>query len=379
MDVILVLNAGSSSVKFALYDASFKNDPFLRGQVENIGADARLMVEGSKDSANVSPSNHLGAMNAIIQLIERKEKNAQISGVGHRIVHGGTRFATAVELSADNLRYLHSLSNLAPLHQPHNLKMVEVSKHAFPNALQIGCFDTAFHHGHPWVNDTFAIPNKYYDEGIRRYGFHGLSYEYIATQLPDIIPEVFNKRVVVAHLGNGASMCGLSNLKSIVSSMGFSALDGLPMGTRCGQIDAGVLLYWMDKGYSKEKIEQIVYKESGLKGLSGMTNDVRILLNSDNIHAKRAIDYFVNRITREIGSLSAVLGGLDALVFTGGIGENASKIRELVIEPLSFLGLKIDDDANATNQTFVQSAKVPICVIPTKEENMIAEAVAFKL
>lgn len=379
MDSILVLNAGSSSVKFALYDATSTADPFVSGQVENIGADAHLLVKGSEQTFNVSPSTHLGAINAIIRLVESKAASVQILGIGHRIVHGGTRFSTAVELNTDTLTYLHSLSNLAPLHQPHNLKMVEVSKQAFPNALQVGCFDTAFHHGHPWVNDTFAIPNKYYDEGIRRYGFHGLSYEYIASQLPNIIPSVFDKRIIVAHLGNGASMCGLNNLKSIVSSMGFSALDGLPMGTRCGQIDAGVLLFWMDKGYSKEKIERIVYKESGLKGLSGMTNDVRMLLASDDPHAKRAIDYFVNRITREIGSLSAVLGGLDALVFTGGIGENAAKIRELVIEPLSFLGLKIDTNANASNQTFVQNAKVPICVIPTKEESVIARAVALKL
>ncbi len=375
MNSILVLNAGSSSVKFAIYEQANIDKPLLSGQVENLGEEAHLLIHDHNEVRNVHPSNHEGAIQSILSLVEQSSNIPPIGGIGHRVVHGGNRYSGPIILTPESIEYLESLNNLAPLHQPHNLSMVQSSIAAYPNATQVACFDTAFHHGHPWVNDTFAIPQKYYDEGIRRYGFHGLSYDYVSSQLSTLLPERHNQNVIIAHLGNGASMCALQNKKSIASSMGFSALDGLPMGTRSGSIDAGVLLYWLDKGYSKEKIQHILYKESGLKGLSGMSNDVRSLLDSDAIEAKKALDYFVHRVTREVGALCAILGGLDALVFTGGIGEHAAQIRARVIEPLGFLGLAIDPNKNSQNAQYIHKGRTAICVVPTNEESVIAKAV----
>jgi acetate kinase len=268
---------------------------------------------------------------------------------------------------------------LAPLHQPHNLAAVAAARVSFPDALQVACFDTAFHRGHPWVNDTFALPRRFYDEGVRRYGFHGLSYDYITRKLRSDFPVLAKGRVVVAHLGNGASLCAVRDGRSIGSTMGFSALDGMPMGTRCGQLDPGVLLYLMDKGWSTADITAMLYKDSGLKGLSGLSHDMRTLLGSDAPEAAQAVEFFVFRLAREIGAMAAVLGGIDALVFTGGIGEHAAPIRARAVERLGFLGLSVDPAANAADATEIHDGATPILVLPTDEEGVIARAVAARL
>jgi len=270
---------------------------------------------------------------------------------------------------------LTALTPLAPLHQPHNLACIHAAIATFPHAVQIACFDTAFHRGQPWVNDTFAIPKKFYQKGVRRYGFHGLSYDFISNELDLTHPDISDSKVIIAHLGNGASMCAIDKGKSVGSTMGFSALDGLPMGTRCGQLDPGVLLYFMDQGRSSAEISRILYKESGMKGLSGITSDMRELLSSDAEDAKKAIDYYVFRIQREVGAMAAILGGLDALVFCGGIGENASQIRARVVENLGFMGLNINAEANNNNEINIHSGPTPILVIKTDEERIIARAV----
>ncbi len=376
-DALLTLNAGSSSLKFSLFAV-------------NDGAPKRLYTGGfdrgaAPDVVSVTPvggaATHLplaqsgelaSAFAAVLDWCEGRDDFGSIVAVGHRVVHGGMEHTAPVLLDDATIASLGKLSPLAPLHQPHNLAGVEQARAAFPGALQVACFDTAFHRTHPFVNDTFALPHKYYAEGVRRYGFHGLSYDYVSGTLP---PELHDGRVVIAHLGNGASMCALKSGKSVGSTMGFSALDGLPMGTRCGQIDPGVLIYMMQQhGMDADALVNLLYKDSGLKGMSGISNDMRELLASDDPHAKEAIDYFVFRIRRELGGMTAVLGGLDALVFTGGIGENAAPIRELVCRGFDWLGLAVDSQANAQNAAIVSSAcsKVEVRVTPTDEEAMIA-------
>jgi acetate kinase len=303
----------------------------------------------------------------------------EVVGVGHRVVHGGVEFVEPIILNDENIQHLSALIPLAPLHQPHNLAAVEAARRAFPKAIQVACFDTAFHRGHPWVNDVFAIPRPFYDEGVRRYAFHGLSYDFITTELKEQWPELLKSKVIIAHLGNGASMCAVQNGKSRGSTMGFSPLDGLPMGTRCGQLDPGVLLYLMDKGLSAKEIGVILYEDSGLKGLSGISSDMRTLLESKAPEARQAIEYYVFRIRREIGAMTAVMGGLDALVFCGGIGENASEIREMVLEDMDYLGLRLNRDANYSNQQNIGSGATLALVIATDEERVIARAVAHRL
>jgi acetate kinase len=300
---------------------------------------------------------------------------AGIGAVGHRVVHGGLSRSAPVVLTPTLIAELAKLNALAPLHQPHNLSGVAAAQAAFPDAPQVACFDTAFHRAHPFVNDAFALPRALYDEGVRRYGFHGLSYEYVTGKLAEIAPFHAQGRVVVCHLGSGASMCAIRAGHSVASTMGFSALDGLPMGTRPGQLDPGVLLYLMDKkGMSARAISDLLYKQSGLKGLSGVSNDMRDLLASDNPHARQAVDYFVFRVRREIGGMAAVLEGLDAIVFTGGIGENAAPIREYVLEAMEWLGVELDLDRNRANAGVISSdrSRVRVFVIPTNEELMIA-------
>ena len=272
---------------------------------------------------------------------------------------------------------LEKLSPFAPLHQPHNLAAVAGARAAFPVAPQIACFDTAFHHNHPWVNDVFALPREFYDKGVRRYGFHGLSYQFISGKLAELSPTLHSGRVVVAHLGNGASMCALLGGRSIGSTMGFTALDGLPMGTRCGQVDPGVLLYMMDQlGLGTDEITDILYKQSGLLGLSGISSDMRTLQSSEAPEAAQAIDYFIFRIRRELGALCGVLGGLDALVFTGGIGENSELIRARVCEGQAWFGIELDREANAENATVISTdlSRARVMVVPTNEELVIARA-----
>ena len=372
--MILTLNAGSSSIKFAIYTVAPEPDMRLVGQVENIGADAQLIAEGS-DPVVLGPTDHDTAVQAILQAVKPTLDGAPVTGVGHRIVHGGTEFGGPAELTAETMDKLTRLIPLAPLHQPHNLAAVRAIEEVFPDAVQIGCFDTAFHKGHPFVNDTFALPRRFYEEGVRRYGFHGLSYDYITGRMAQDYPDLARGRVVVAHLGNGTSMCAIRGGQSVGSTMGFSALDGLPMGTRCGQLDPGVLLYMMQQGMSASEISHMLYNESGMKGLSGLTHDMRTLLASGAARAHQAIDYYVFRIRRELGAMAAVMGGLDGLVFCGGIGENADEIRARVIDGLGFLGLTLDRQANAAHGPLISNGLIPALVIRTDEERIIARAV----
>lgn len=376
MTAILTLNAGSSSAKFAVYMADGDLMRQAQGQVENIGPTARLSFQsdGSTRQQAVAANNHAAALGVILDVIEPVLGGRQVAGVGHRVVHGGTDFEGPAYLTTEVVAKLEALSPLAPLHQPANLAGVAAAQTAFPDAVQVGCFDTAFHRTHPWVNDTFALPRALYDAGIRRYGFHGLSYDYITQRLRADAPDIAKGRVVVAHLGNGASMCALRDCSSIGSTMGFSALDGLPMGTRCGQLDPGVILYLLDQGYTAEEISALLYKESGLKGLSGISHDMRTLLESDAAEARQAVDYFTFRLRREIGAMTAVLGGIDALVFCGGIGEHAPPIRAGAVRDLAYLGLRVDAAANERNAAQIGAGPVPIMVIPTDEERVIAEA-----
>ena len=333
--VILVLNSGSSSIKFSLFSGSAEQ---LKGQISGLGAKPHLALTSlvselqiDRDLTAEEGGNHGTALAALLPILEDELNGQGVDAVGHRVVHGGVAHAEPLRITDAVMTDLKALEPLAPLHQPHNLAGIEAARAAFPKALQTACFDTAFHRKHPWVNDTFALPRPLYDEGVRRYGFHGLSYEYICSYLKETHPEIYAGKVIVAHLGNGASMCAIRDGQSIGSTMGFTALDGLPMGTRCGQLDPGVVLYLLTtKGLSPEEVSDLLYKESGLKGLSGISQDMRTLTESTDPKAAEAIDYFVFRIRRELGAMAAVLSGLNTVVFTGGIGENAALIRRKV-------------------------------------------------
>ena len=377
---ILVLNAGSSSIKFAIYEAGTEPSELTRGFVENLGPAALLKFEGLNgdgEQHELGAADHSVALCEILDHASRMLQQRPLVGVGHRIAHGGIDFTGPTRLDDEILTRLRTLNPLAPLHQPHNLAAVDAARTVFPYAIQIGCFDTAFHRGHPWVNDTFALPRHYYKKGVRRYGFHGLSYQYVTGALSSSAPDVSDGRVVIAHLGNGASMCAIRAGRSVASTMGFSALDGLPMGTRCGQLDPGVLLYLMNQEkMTPDQIENLLYHESGLKGLSGLTNDMRMLEASPLPEARQAIDYFVFRIRRELGAMCAVLGGLDALVFCGGIGENAASIRTGVCAGMDWIGLSIDETRNRSNEPLISNGKTPVLVINTDEERVIARSTA---
>lgn len=381
MSALLTLNAGSSSLKFSLFTLE-SGIPVRHtvGGFDRGNAPGEVTLERADGRAETltlaDPGALQSAFSAVLDWCEAQEDFGAILAVGHRVVHGGMDYDRPVVLDADIMAKLATFEPLAPLHQPHNLEGVRQAQAAFPGALQIACFDTAFHRNHPFVNDTFALPHSFYEEGVRRYGFHGLSYDYVSGVLD---PAVRAGRVVIAHLGNGASMCALKDGKSVGSTMGFSPLDGLPMGTRCGQIDPGVLLYLMQHhGMSGDEIASLLYKESGLKGMSGLTNDMRVLLASDDPHAKQAIEYFVFRIRREIGGMAAVLGGLDALVFTGGIGENAAPIRAMVCAGFDWLGLRLDEEANHRNANRIDAHDdaVEVLVVRTDEELKIAQYTA---
>jgi len=377
---ILTINAGSSSIKFSIYMPGDEPVEQLRGEVEDIGDDdARLIIEsgpGKGTNIGIGKADHTAALGAILHHAGDGLGGAPVAGVGHRVVHGGIDFTAPVRLDEETVDRLEALEPLAPLHQPHNLAAVRAAQEAFPNAIQIACFDTAFHRTHPWVNDTFALPREWYERGVRRYGFHGLSYEFVSGQVARLAPELRHGRVVIAHLGNGASMCAVRDGKSVASTMGFTALDGLPMGTRCGQLDPGVLLYMMDhEKMSPTEIADLLYKKSGLKGLSGMTNDMRELEASDRPEAAQAIEYFVFRIRRELGALAAVLGGLDALVFTGGIGEHSAHVRREVCKGMDWLGISIDEAKNAENALDLSTGATRVMVVKTDEERVIARAV----
>ena len=383
MDAVLVVNAGSSSVKFQIFDVESGTEPqrLVKGQLDGIGTQPRLRVEASDGAQLIDKSYPPGqvadvpaAMVATGDWLQETQK-VHLVAVGHRVVHGGPDYDRPIVVDANVLTHLERLSPLAPLHQPNNLAPIRSLLTRRPDLLQVACFDTAFHRGHSAVADHYAIPEHFYREGVRRYGFHGLSYEYIAGRLCEVAPAVANGRVIVAHLGSGASMCALAGGKSIESTMGFTALDGLPMGTRPGQIDPGVLLYLMtEKAMVPAAIENLLYHESGLKGLSGVSNDMRELEESGSPGAALAIDYFVYRIALNTGMLAAALGGLDAFVFTAGIGENSIKIRARVAEKLAWLGAIFDAAANETGKSLISrpEGKVGLYVVPTDEELMIA-------
>lgn len=381
-DTILTLNAGSSSIKFALYAAGAELATRLRGQVESIGAQARLQVrtagaqqQARHESRAVDVTDHAGALREILDVVRSAAGESRIAAVGHRITHGGPDFAEPHVLDASSLDKLRSYIPWAPLHQPYNIAAVDAAATLFPDAIQVGCFDTGFHRGHPWVSEAYALPRRYFDKGLRRYGFHGLSYQSVSRQLQTIAPEIAAGKVVVAHLGNGASMCAIENGRSVASTMGFTALDGLAMGTRCGAIDPGVLLYLLqEEGLAPEALSRLLYRESGLLGLSGISADMRELEASDAPEARQAIDYFVHRIRSELGALAAALGGLDALVFCGGIGENAAAVRAAVCHDLGWLGIVLDEDANAAGDTRVAKGPTPVLVVRTDEESVIAGA-----
>jgi len=380
---LLTLNAGSSSIKFALFDAE---GPRLRivGQIEGLGADAAFHARSADHaidehyawSAGNGPVNHGDALTWIIAWLAQHVPGLDVVAVGHRVVHGGLAYSAPVLVDDAVVARLHELEPLAPLHQPHNLAGIAAARAAFGTVPQVACFDTAFHRDHPFVNDCFALPRELYDAGVRRYGFHGLSYEYVAGRLRELFPMHVAGRVLVAHLGNGASMCAMRDGRSIASTMGFSALDGLPMGTRCGQLDPGVLLYLMQhEGMSADEIADLLYKRSGLKGLSGgLSHDMRALEAAATVAAGEAIDYFVFRIKREIGGLAAALEGLDAIVFTGGIGENSAHIRSRVLQGMAWLGIELDEARNRDGETVISSSRSRVlCLrIPTDEEGMIA-------
>jgi acetate kinase len=389
MSRILTLNAGSSSLKFGLFDASVPEPPLVAsGHVDSIGSPNAGIAVKAADGAPLAAEgpgpvkDHADALDRVLSLVARLFPGAAVDAVGHRVVHGGPDHDAPVALTPAIAEDLDRFSPFAPLHQPHNLAGVRAAMARFPGAVQVACFDTAFHRRHPWENDTFALPRAYYDKGVRRYGFHGLSYEFIAGHLREAAPLLHSGRVVVAHLGNGASMCALLDGRSVGSTMGFSALDGLPMGTRCGQLDPGVLLYLMDQeGMSAAEITDLLYRKSGLLGLSGLSNDMRRLEAADTPEARQAISYFTFRIRRELGALAAVLGGLDAVVFTGGIGENSRLVRARVCDGMHWIGLDLDPDANAANAPEISAklSRVRVLVVPTDEERVIARAAARHL
>lgn len=382
--VALTLNAGSSSLKFGLYDIDGAPVERAMGLIENIGKAPRLKVHFgpgraplSRDLAATDAADHRSALATALDLLRAHFPDARASAVGHRVVHGGPGLAEPVVLTPGVMEELRRLSPFAPIHQPHNLAGIEAAMEAFPDALQVACFDTAFHRSHPRVNDIFALPRAYYDKGVRRYGFHGLSYDYISGELKRIAPLIHEGRVIVAHLGNGASMCGMIGGRSVASTMGFTALDGLPMGTRTGQIDPGVIFYLVQQeGMSIDEVRQLFYSKSGLLGLSGLSHDMRVLEAAGTVEANEAIDYFVFRIRRELGGLAAALGGLDALVFCGGIGENSRLIRERVCEGMGWIGLELDRERNAAGDTVISSdmSRARVMVVPTNEELVIARA-----
>ena len=384
--VVLTLNAGSSSLKFAVFAASDNGalNLLASGQIQGIGATPRGAVTaaatGAKTDLVFDPSlgrvDHQAAIGAILGWLRKAGYDNSVAAVGHRIVHGGPDLAKPMLIDAAVVAKLQRLIPLAPLHQPHNIAGIEAAMNAFPSVPQVACFDTAFHRSQPFVSDTYALPRSYYDEGVRRYGFHGLSYEYIMRKLRSIAPQVAREDVVIAHLGNGASMCAVTNGRSIASTMGFTALDGLPMGTRCGQIDPGVLLYLMAaKGMNADQISDLLYNKSGLKGMSGISQDMRELEASDSPAAHDAIAYFVERIRRELAGLAATVNGIEGIVFTAGIGEHSWRVREAVLKGMEWLGALIDDEANRASAQIIssRSSKTIIFVIPTDEERMIAE------
>jgi acetate kinase len=380
---IVVINAGSSSVKFSVF---FRNtgtlDLRIRGQIEALFSAPRFMARDAS-GATVSEKSwpdgtklgHDGALAHLFEFLRGRADGVKLIGVGHRVVHGGMEYTQPVRVDATVLGALDKFVPLAPLHQPHNLAAIRAVMHRSPDVPQVACFDTAFHRTNPEIAQMFALPYELHEAGVRRYGFHGLSYEYIASVLPGIDARAASGRTVVLHLGNGASMCALADGRSVASTMGFTAVDGLPMGTRSGNLDPGVVLYLMDeRGMDARAVEKLLYQQSGLLGVSGVASDMRTLLASPDPRAKLAVDLFVYRIGRELGSLTAALGGLDAIVFTAGVGENSAEIRARVCQAAAWLGVELDAAANTGGGPRVSTtaSRISAWTIPTNEELMIA-------
>jgi acetate kinase len=383
-EVLFVVNAGSSSIKFKLYRVVGEDIALVfGGAVDGIGTRPRLKAKDhagetliERNYAADEVANSSQAQRIIADWVGGEMKDAQLIGIGHRVVHGGPVYSAPVLVDDAVMRTLETFIPLAPLHQLSNLDPIRVLRERRPDLPQVACFDTAFHRGHPELSDRFALPRELYDEGVRRYGFHGLSYEYVSQALHSIAPEIAEKRVIIAHLGSGASVCALEGGRSIETTMGFTALDGLPMGTRSGSLDPGVVLHLIEqKGMSPAEVGHMLYHESGLRGLSGISNDVRALLESDKPEAAMAIDFFSLRVAQAFASLSVSLGGLDALVFTAGVGENAHQVRRNVVERLHWAGLSLDDEANRRNDSRIEASdsRVPILVVSTDEERMIGQ------
>jgi acetate kinase len=383
--LIGVINAGSSSVKFSFYEGERR---ILGGQVDGIGAHPSASAIGP-NGEKLEPPN-LGTraptvpsevLPAILPWARERLGDRRLAALGHRVVHGGLHHSRPARVTPDLLAELEALVPLAPLHEPHNLAPIKMAMTLNPELPQVACFDTAFHRTAPEVEQAFALPYSFYEEGIRRYGFHGLSYEYIASVLPVHAPEIANGRVVVAHLGNGCSACAMRNRISIATTMGFTALDGLPMGTRCGALDAGVVLHLIQqKGMSAEALVDLLYRRSGMLGLSGISSDFRELLASDNPRARFAVEVFCYRVAGHIASLAAALGGLDGVVFTAGVGENAAPVRSAICRACEWLGLELDEAANRDHKLRISTpdSRVAAYVMKTDENLMIARH-AYKL
>ena len=382
-DYALVLNAGSSSLKFCVFQRPAGEGWRLavRGQIEGIGTAPRLRVKDgvgkgvADERVDTWVRDGRDAVDVLAVWLRSNYGGARVLGVGHRVVHGGVWFTAPTVVDRHILAHLYELVPLAPLHQPYNLAAIEAVFARLPDVPQVACFDTSFHRGQPPVAEVIPLPRDLCKAGVQRYGFHGLSYEYVASVLPEVAPEIAAGRVVVAHLGSGASMCALQEGKSVDSTLGFTALDGLCMGTRPGALDPGVVLYLLQSlSLSPKDIETILYKKSGLLGISGISNDMRDLLGRGEPEARLAVDYFVYRAAKEIGALAAVLGGVDGLVFTAGIGENSAEVRRRICEASRWLGLELDAEANEGRGPRISTphSKVSAWVVPTNEELMIA-------
>ena len=385
---VAVMNAGSSSIKFAVFEDDADQTLRFRGQVEKIGVAPRMAVTGPggdmlfENEWGAKELDHRSATKVILQTTIGLLGGEAVEGIGHRVVHGGTMFTEPTPVTKSVIDKLKSLVPLAPLHQPHNLAPIEAIMSEAPHIPQVACFDTAFHQTQPHLAQAFALPREITDAGVRRYGFHGLSYEFVSGRLRDVAPEHADKRIIIAHLGNGASICALHQGRSVATTMGFTAVEGLMMGTRCGSVDPGVLIYLMDeKKLNARGLEDLIYKKSGLLGVSGISSDMRTLRESSDPRAREAIDLFIYRIVREIGSLAAALGGVDGIVFTGGIGERDARTRREVIAGCEWLGAAIDEQANSTAERRIDSSTstIPVWVLPTDEERVIARHTAALL
>jgi acetate kinase len=387
---LAVLNAGSSSLKFAVYGVA-PNEPLMfKGQVDGIGVSPRLVLRDARGEPLEERSwpaegfDHAAATHEVLNTAIQRIDGRPVLGVGHRVVHGGRTYARPARIDASVIAALRELESLAPLHQPHNLAPIQAIADGAPHIAQVACFDTAFHRGQPPLAQMFALPSRFHEAGVQRYGFHGLSYEFVATRLRELAPGLALGRVIVAHLGNGASLCAIQDGRSVASTMGFTAVDGLMMGTRSGNLDPGVLIHLMDAyGMDARGLEDLIYKRSGLLGVSGISSDMRALRSSSEPRAVEAVDLFVYRVVREIGSMAAALGGIDGLVFTGGIGENDAQAREDIVRGCGWLGIELDETANrpggAARRISREGSTAAAWVVPTDEERMIARHTASVL